>query len=304
MPAEARRVVMDMVERDPLYRPGVRNAVNSYLFLGRPDQAMAHLDRVRPLIPNDSVISSSEAAIHYFKGELAEGMALADTAVALQSSNSIARITRDFVWMSTHQYEHILAEGIDWQRVFALTYLDRTEEASILAYQLADDEADVGTLFAFLNIINRSDEAIDYLEERWPDLASLRKDFPAYGGFGDGLMIDVALAYSRSGNQQRFDEAMGMVNTAHEYLKTQGINNIMFFSQEASYQALAGNWGASLDYLDRAVSGGAIMAAPISREWPALAVLEGDPKYEAIQLRMIEHLNAEREKLGLEPVST
>ena len=36
----------------------------------------------------------------------------------------------------------------------------------------------------------------------------------------------------------------------------------------------------------------------------ALAALEGDPRFELIQQRMLEHLNQERELLGLEPVST
>jgi hypothetical protein len=47
-----------------------------------------------------------------------------------------------------------------------------------------------------------------------------------------------------------------------------------------------------------------ITSARISFEYPALKPLEGDPQYEALQTRMIDRLNAEREKLGLEPVST
>lgn len=67
---------------------------------------------------------------------------------------------------------------------------------------------------------------------------------------------------------------------------------------------MAGDFEASLDYLDRAISDGFITTLRITREWPALSPLEGDPRFEAIQARMIEHLNSEREKLGLEPVST
>jgi len=38
--------------------------------------------------------------------------------------------------------------------------------------------------------------------------------------------------------------------------------------------------------------------------WPALSPLERNPQFEAIQERMIEHLNSELQKLGLDPVST
>jgi hypothetical protein len=68
--------------------------------------------------------------------------------------------------------------------------------------------------------------------------------------------------------------------------------------------ALAGDLEASLEYLDRAVTRGLIAHPRMTMQWPALAPLEGDPRYEAIQARMVEHLNGERVKLGLEPVST
>ena len=41
----------------------------------------------------------------------------------------------------------------------------------------------------------------------------------------------------------------------------------------------------------------------LSRLWPAFEPLEGDPRYEAIQTRMIIHLNEEREALGLGPIA-
>jgi TolB-like protein len=303
-PAEARNVVMDMITRDPLYRPGIRNAINSFIFFGQQDQAFVFLDRIRPLIPNDAVIQSSEAAIRLSLGEVADGLTLIESAVALQSSNSVARLTRSFAWMDSHQYERVADEGEEWLPVFAMMYLGRTEEASILAFKRADELADVGTLFSFLNIAGRSGELIAYLEERWPDLDALRNDFPPYGAFGDFLMLDVALAYSRAGNQQRFDDALEHVRKVHESLKAEGVNMAVFFMCEAAHQALAGDFEASMEYLDRAISQGLITNTQITRGWPALSPLEGNPQFEAIQARMIEHLNSEREKYGLKPVST
>ncbi len=55
---------------------------------------------------------------------------------------------------------------------------------------------------------------------------------------------------------------------------------------------------------DRAISQGRISTTKITRRCPALSPLEGNPQFEAIQARMIEHLNSERQKLGLEPVSS
>mgnify|MGYP001827729137 FL=1 len=303
-PAKAREVVMNMIERDPLYRPGVRNAINSFNMFGQPELAMAHLDRIRPLIPNDSVIYSSEAAVLRWQGRFSEALTLADSAVELQSSNSVARMTRSFLWMDTHQFERVADEGEEWLPIFALTVLGRTEEASILAFRRAEELADVSTLFTFLNLVDRSDEVVSYLEERWPDLDSLRNDFPPYSGLGDFLMIDVSLAYSRTGNQQRFNEAMAHVRTVHDDLIAQGVNNMVFSMHEASYRAMAGDLQSSLEYLDKAISQGFITTTRITDAWPYLAPLEGDPRYEAIQDRMVEHLEAERAALGLDPATT
>jgi len=303
-PRESGRIMMDMIDRDPLYRPGIRNAINRFNEIGEQQQARAYLERIRPLIPNDAVILSSEAAIHFSLGQVAEGLALAETAVALQPSNSVARLTHNFLLMGSYQYERVAELGDGWLPVFALTYLDRTEEAAILAFERAEKQADITTLFTFLNISGRSGEVITYLEARWPDLAALQADFPPSGSLGYLLMLNVALAYSRAGNQERFDDAMQRVRLVHEKLETEGINRSIFFMSRAAYLAMAGELDSSLDYLDRAITLGMITYTRIAHEWPALEPLEGDPRFEAIQSRMIEHLNTEREKLGLEPVST
>ena len=117
-------------------------------------------------------------------------------------------------------------------------------------------------------------------------------------------MIDVALAYSRAGNQERFNDALTRVREVHEGLKSIGISNAVFFMNEASHLALAGQLDNSMDYLDRAMDLGFTTHTRMKLEWPALEPLEGNPRFEAIQVRMIEHLNSERAKLGLEPMST
>jgi len=303
-PAEAYDVTMGMMARDPLYRAGIGNVVGSYLTFGQQEQALAFLDRIRSQVPNDAVIQFSETAILLSQGRVAEGLTLIESSLVMDPSNSVARQRRGFAWMDSHQYERVAEEGEEWLPVYALAYLGRNEEASMLAFKRADEQADIGTLFGYLNISGRSDELIAYLEERWPNLDKLREDFPPYGGIGDYLMLDVALAYSRAGNQKQFDKALAHVRTVHEDLKSQGVKLSIFLMNEAAYQALAGDIEASLDYLNRAISQGLITTTKITREWPAFSPMEGNPQFEAIQDRMIEHLNNERQKLGLDPVST
>jgi hypothetical protein len=117
-------------------------------------------------------------------------------------------------------------------------------------------------------------------------------------------MVEVAYAYQRAGNAARFDDAMARVRSAHDSLSAQGLSNTIFFTYEAAYNAMAGDRGQALKFLAAAIDGGEIYAANISDDLPWFKDFEGDPAYEAIQARMIEHLNRERAALGLEPIST
>ena len=72
----------------------------------------------------------------------------------------------------------------------------------------------------------------------------------------------------------------------------------------AAHHAMAGDPEQALSRLAEAVDGGVIVSSKISKDYPYFRDLDGNPEYEAIQARMIEHLNREREMLGLEPVST
>ena len=303
-PAEGMEVLKEMVERDPLYRPGVRNMVNSYNWFGQYDEAEAFIDRIEPLIPNDATILSSRAAISNQRGQPAKALQLVERAIALQPSNSVAHMTRGFALMNTQQLERLATEGMEFQPIVALTFLGRVEEARQLAYQRAEELADAPTLINFLNVTDQSEEAVEYFEERWADLDAYEKSFPPYGGLGHLAMLDVALAYSRTGNEERFNDAQQRVAKAHADLTSQGVDNALFFLSEASWHAMAGDPETSLEFVERAVSRGYISVTPrLAREWPYLGSLEGDPRYEAIQARMIEHVNAERAELGLEPVS-
>lgn len=302
-PSEARIVMMEMVERDPLYRPGVRNTINGYIAFGQQEEALAYLERVRPLIPNDATIKSSEATVFLSMGRLADALRRVELSIELQPSNSVAQLDHSETLMFLHEYDRVIESGVAWLPIYALIQLDRLEEASILAFDRAEQQADIPTLFAFLNIAGRSEQLVGYLEEKWPDLASLQEDFPPYGAFGYNLMLDVALAYSRTGNPERLNDALQRVLQVHEKLKTEGVDNYWFEISEAAFLAIAGDLDSSLRHLDDAISGGFITGSRIVSEWPALEPLEGDPRFEAIQARMIERLNSERAKLGLEPAT-
>ena len=65
---------------------------------------------------------------------------------------------------------------------------------------------------------------------------------------------------------------------------------------------MAGDRERAIDFFERAVDLGHVTSIHPGDDRP-LKSLEGEPRFEAARLRMIEHLNRERAALGLEPES-
>jgi tetratricopeptide (TPR) repeat protein len=297
-------MVDEMIEMDPLYRPGIANAINTYTEFGLEDKATALLDRVAPFMPYDSNIIKGRANVHFSRGEYAAGLPLAETALELLPDQQTAKDVLGVGLIATHQYERAASVGGSYWEVQALVNLDRREEALIRAFEGVDDLFGAAPLFWAMNVLDRSEELVTYIDDRWDSLDALQREFPPFAGFGYNLMNDVALAYARTGNEAGFLEAMSRVRSVHDALIEQGVKNETLWLNEAVHYALAGDYTTALVNLSRAADDGLITSTRISFEYPALKPLEGDPQYEALQARMINHLNTERQKLGLEPVST
>ena len=301
-PAKALAVLEDVIQRDPLYKPGFGNLVYLYGQLGQLDKAVALVEQTRPFMPTDPSILLADSNISFMRGQVAEGFLLAKEALAIQQNDRVYRTFYSVGLNETQQNQLLVEQGYRGWKISGLHRLGRSEEAAILAYQFAA-EGNLLPLFKFLNASDRSDELIAYVESRWPDLQEFEADFPSSGYRGYWEMAEIALAYRRADRQDRFGEAMTRVRSAHDSLIEQGLANPGFWVYEAAYYALADNPDEALRHLAAAIDQGFIASTRITDDLPFFSNLEGDPEYEAIQARMVEHLNAERAALGLDPVT-
>jgi hypothetical protein len=117
-------------------------------------------------------------------------------------------------------------------------------------------------------------------------------------------MLGIARAYSLTGNEMRFNDAMARVRAAHDQAMEQGVKDPGLAVEDATYYVLAGDQTRALSLLQQAADRGLVLSIRLEEAWPALHALAGDPEFEAIQTRIFEHMNAERAELGLEPLST
>jgi len=293
----------EIIERDPLYPPSITNTVISYSEFGQYEKAWSFLDRVRPFMPGDPQLMQAEAIIWLYLGQPSRALSLLEPGHVAQPDDATMKAWWSFSLMETRQYERILSEqGAPAVQVIAMDLTGRSEEAGMLAAKLAAD-GDIGPLLHHLYRTEQFAELAKFTESGWADLAAFEDEFPARR-FGHELMLDVAGAYARLGNATRFEDAMSRIRAAHDRILQQNDKNPRLQLSEGRYYALSGDADRAIEHLERAVDLHLLRPTALHELWPDLAMLRGDPRYEALLARMEEQIANERASLGLEPLST
>jgi hypothetical protein len=185
----------------------------------------------------------------------------------------------------------------------ALQQLGRIEEATLLSRKWFEDSGQVFALFHTWVNAGQYEAIVEFTEQRWPDLAAFREDVPSSVGFGYPEMGFLAKAYLETGRLQRFSEAMQIIREVHDQQAQQGIGWPFFFLAEAHYWTLANDQEKAIDFIEKAVATHWRTTPRISNMWNTLKPLEGHPRFEAAQQRMLENLNRDRAEAGLEPLA-
>jgi TolB-like protein/Tfp pilus assembly protein PilF len=288
-------------ERDPLYKPAFGNRVGMMAWMGQTTEARAVIDDIEPFMPDDAQILQTRAWVDYAEGKHAAGLIRFKQALEKQPTDRVLRVGTNQGHYRLLEYDQVFDDN--WSDLYprALYHLGRIEEATLVAERYAADGS-VSSLFRLLNQTDRSETLIKYLEARWPSLEAFQKDI-APSSFGYAEMADIALAYRRTGQQQRFEDAMTRLRTSCEKSLADGLTTSGLLMTAVTYHAMANERESALTRLAQAIDRGFVFSVRMAQDFPALRDLEGDPKFEAIQDRMIEHLNRERALLGLGPVS-
>jgi len=300
---EAIKVFQRINELDPFYRPGISATVSYNNSKGKTADSWAYLERISPFFPDDPWLAGLKADTYLTEGHAADALSLYESALQREPGRKSYREGLGSALIFSGQYERAVEVSVPGVQAWALALLGRAEEASIITTKIAASGEDVSSHVRFTVMAGKNSEAIDFFETRWPDFESFERDFPLTGFANFLPYADLAQAYLAVGNEGRFQQTMARFRAQLDALEKIGLDFYYMNFMEAVYFTLAGDHESALANLQLAVDKGYLGYPRISTEWVQFKPLEGDPQYEAIQARMVEHLNAERTKLNLGPMT-
>jgi TolB-like protein/thioredoxin-like negative regulator of GroEL len=296
----ALEVITELVERDPFYRPAFGNAIQQFNSFGQTEKADELLQRMAGLDPDSPDILLGRSINYLFSGKLGESLQVMEERLALGSMSGVAKGYLSIGLIGTQQYQRALDEGDRFRTVVPLYELGREEEAYTLARSFAADGYPQDLFYLYLRD-NREQALVDYVEERWPSVEVFAEE-----NVGDEYRYDaisnLALAYQRLGNQQRFSASVATLDRHNSKMLEQGVTNGAFSVSVAFQQAMQGDVDAAFEQLQAAVEKGfSLPGVPTDLE-PHFQLLADDPRYAGIEETMRANLNRNRAVIGLAPV--
>ena len=300
----AMKIKERILEIDPLFVPAISGVVLDYNRLGQTEKSWALLKRVEPFLFAEPSFKTAKAYTHFFLGQYALGLPILESAAEQEPNRYVLKDILCLAWNSSHQFDRTVEHCTGHPAIIAHWQLGHVEEALIEAHKASAEGRYYEPYFQVLNASGNSHKLIEFLENGWPDLDKFASNFPFTEDImGYAPLNEIALAYLRSGQPEKAQEALALVYEGQKQLQAQGRNNIQFSMNQAVYFALTGDYETALVHLAASIDGGYIGSTRLTKLWPAFEPLEGDPRYEEIQTRMVDHLNNEREALGLKPVT-
>jgi TolB-like protein/tetratricopeptide (TPR) repeat protein len=298
----ALELIEEIAERDPLYRPAFSNAMAYFNNFGRQDDAQALLQRMEALDPDNPDLLLARGVNFIYSGRSGEGLQQMEQRRELGQMSGFANIFLSLGLINTGQFGRAASEGSWLFQPEALYETGRKDEAFDLAYEHASS-GDPENLFHLLVRDGRDQDLVNFLEERWPSVATFADEHNG-GPLGYSVMADTALAYRRVGNQARSDEALQLIARWMSKLEEQGIENLVYSYNKAVHFALLGDNEAAIEYLQRAADEGFVIVGSAIEVEPALADLAGDLRLADIEAQMLATVNRDRAIVGLPPFNS
>jgi hypothetical protein len=186
-------------------------------------------------------------------------------------------------------------------RMLALSRLDRVEEA----LQIGQEFVGIGEgIFETIQVLaehQRFDDLIAFVET---NLGSAQKlaELRATDGFGADELGHLAHAYRRGGQDEKARTTLALFRASIDRQVAEGADNNGLSWSLAHLAMLEGDTDSALLHLENAVNQGYWEDNEFHRYWSVFRPLLGDPRFDAVMVRMNDLRNEQRALLDLPPL--
>ena len=113
-------VLVDVVERDPLYRPAFANAIMQFNAYGTPEKAEALLRRIEAFDSSNPDLYSARAINFIFSGRSGEGLQQMELNREMDEMSGVEQFILSGGLANTMQFERVIEEGSSFVKPYAL----------------------------------------------------------------------------------------------------------------------------------------------------------------------------------------
>jgi TolB-like protein len=294
-------IVKVLFERDPLYKPGFAALIRLYVLTGQNDKAFGVLSDLKPFLQHDAIWLQLLGFVQMFNGQWAEANKNLRSALEMSPTDSFTEHWLSQLLVETAQYEDCLELGVDYICTLALSRLGQPDNARSTGGN-AVGNGHYPCWFFWASLEN-GDHAylVNFVESRWDDLDAFELDFQDNAGWGSHAMTSIADAYAHLGQEDKFADALSHARISNNRQIMQGANNAWMSFTSAHIAVLSGDFEQAMTYLETGFNQGGLLNLMAPTSWPMFKILEGNPRYDNLKIRMLDKLNTERTKMGLSP---
>jgi TolB-like protein/tetratricopeptide (TPR) repeat protein len=288
-------------ELDPLFLPNLSNMVGELAIMGEFEEAERLARRIQRSHPDHPQSNFGNAL--RVQGRLADA---ADSHERLRNSGydtPLSRLLLEVTYSALGEHARALELSGGWNEVHASIALDR--EAEGLARVRARLEESPGSLSARwgllhgLSLAGRHQELLAWVSGSWIGPEELDGSFPYDFSFGLTL-APLAAAQRATGRDTELAATLAYWGNVLAFLEENGFALSGFVFTQASFLALSGERDRAFETLAEAIDRG--HRDPLLGRTPAFEPWWGDARFVALVERNLSLINAERAKLGLEPL--
>jgi TolB-like protein/tetratricopeptide (TPR) repeat protein len=288
-------------ELDPLFLVNLSNLVAELAFTGEFEEAERLARRIQRSHPDHPQANFGGAL--RTEGRLAHAVEFLEQQRNSGDGRVLTRLFLEMTYTALGEYARALELSGGFSDVQASIALGR--EAEGLARVRARLEESPGSMVATwgllhgLSLAGRHQELLDWMAGTWLGPEELDGAFPY--DFSAGLtLVPLAAAQRATGRDADLAETLEYLGGVLAFLEENGLGYSGFVFTQASFLALSGERDRAFEKLAEAIDRG--HRDPLLGRTPAFEPWWGDARFVALVERNRSLINAERAKLGLEPL--